>query len=440
MTKIQQKIDVLQVKIQDLADAYQPENKQFKDKMIRLRQLQLMHEHAARRELEKKISSQAFAKNLNARQPIALACFSKNPMMVDLLLKESAETEIGIPPEETEAQPKKLIAWCEEHFKLGSAQMNNAVPSELAGYVREPIFGVFCTWVHHVHHRKPDSTEFDPLEGLKVEMTLDELIHGFQRFGLWPTEMSMKKLAVLGMCSGPHDAISDNGLHKIFLNSVCKLLKSHESKSKHDPEQAPGQEDFGDNEISWHRLERAFQRKLEKLFFAALQLNNGVGGKRGAYETKDQDRLRDLVYEAEKEYRLLATLHVLQRMQTEETIDDIRRLLRNNKLRLKCLDMTDEQQKELEEDLSAISEEDSHLLQIQQKPPKRLTQRSPADVVVYSVNKHETLVEQLTIDFEQFKWMMEVVSKVNLADMSLAEFARLVFLEKVVDLKVDCIL
>ena len=210
--------------------------------------------------------------------------------------------------------------------------------------------------------------------------------------------------------------------------------------ARRDTEQAPGQEDFGANEISWHRLERAFQRKLEKLFFAALQLNNGVGGKRGAYETKDQDRLRDLVYEAEKEYRLLATLHVLQRMQTEETIDDIRRLLRNNKLRLKCLDMTDEQQKELEEDLSAISEEDSHLLQIQQKPPKRLTQRSPADVVVYSVNKHETLVEQLTIDFEQFKWIMEVVSKENLADMSLAEFARLVFLEKVVDLKVDCIL
>jgi hypothetical protein len=46
-------------------------------------------------------------------------------------------------------------------------------------------------------------------------------------------------------------------------------------------------------------------------------------------------------------------------------------------------------------------------------------------------------VDQLTIDYTQFRWIIEVVCKEHLGGMSVGEFARIVFLEKVVDLNVQ---
>ena len=313
MTKIQQKIDVNLIKIKDLEDAGESENPKLKSDIARLRQQQLMHQEVARKALDQKHTDEAFQKKLNARAPIALACFSKQPAMVHELLLQNAECEIGLPSIEAvgvHAAPMTLLQWCSQHFLLGAAQLTKTVPSMLQPFVSQPLFGVFCTWVHHVHHRRelpagPDSEAPDELEGFKVEMTLEELVLGLQRFGLWPAEASLKKLAVLGVCAEGSDPVSDNGLPTIFLQSLHYLVSkkaaaTDERRAAASGLEMAGGEDDEEEELTWHRFQRVFQRKVEKLFFSALQLENGVGGADGAYALRDKKRLQALVAEAEK--------------------------------------------------------------------------------------------------------------------------------------------
>ena len=161
-----------------------------------------------------------------------------------------------------------------------------------------------------MHHRRelpagPDSEAPDELEGFKVEMTLEELVLGLQRFGLWPAEASLKKLAVLGVCAEGSDPVSDNGLPTIFLQSLHYLVSkkaaaTDERRAAASGLEMAGGEDDEEEELTWHRFQRVFQRKVEKLFFSALQLENGVGGADGAYALRDKKRLQALVAEAEK--------------------------------------------------------------------------------------------------------------------------------------------
>ena len=188
MIKIQQQIDVLKVKMSESADEDDNQST-YKNILVRLRQEQLLHEQTAQEELETKLGVEAEWLALNGRQPLALACFSKNPYMIDLLINESAESEIGLPVLDTSgvrghnAKPLKLMEWCQRHFKLGALLLDLNAPHDLGDVVKQPLFGVFYTWVHHVHKAAANDCD-DDLDGIKIEMTIHELILGFQRFGL----------------------------------------------------------------------------------------------------------------------------------------------------------------------------------------------------------------------------------------------------------------
>ena len=97
----------------------------------------------------------------------------------------------------------------------------------------------------------------------------------------------------------------------------------------------------------------------------------------------------------------------------------------------------------LEADLLAIAhEEGDSLIRVRRS---RIAQHKdgstdPADVNFFSCSvdpTRDTVPEQLTIDFPQFQWIIEVLCRENLADMSMGEFARLVLLDKAVDLQVE---
>jgi hypothetical protein len=194
---------------------------------------------------------------------------------------------------------------------------------------------VFLAWIGHLQHGGRDREETDVVteaqaEGLKaeaqVQMSLEELIEGFKRFGLWPSEMKLKKLALLGAGSDPADSISDNGLHKIFLTSLYNLLaaKKHPSAEEDHGElgsgshQAASSDAEGDPGLGWGDFESVWKRKLEKLFFSALQLEHGVGGPDGAYAKKDKARLKELAYEAERQFRTIAAVLMLHRRSKSE--------------------------------------------------------------------------------------------------------------------------
>ena len=97
----------------------------------------------------------------------------------------------------------------------------------------------------------------------------------------------------------------------------------------------------------------------------------------------------------------------------------------------------------LEADLLAIAhEEGDSLIRVRRS---RIAQHKdgstdPAEINFFSCPvdpTRDTVPEQLTIDFPQFQWIIEVLCRENLADMSMGEFARLVLLDKAVDLKVE---
>jgi len=484
MTKIQQDIDVLKVKISNSLDE---EQRAFKNQMIRMRQMQLVHEEEALKTLEQKLSVEADNVKLNARAPLVLACLSKNPTMLRLLLGENGETEVGLPPlitdtpsPATPAQPIKLSQWCSQHFKLGARMLSDDVPESLTEYLNEPLYGVFIAWIHHYHHAPHHSdastggAEEDEMQGLKAEMSLEELIKGFQRFGLWPSEVRLKKLAVLGAGSDSADSISDNGLQKIFLTSLFHLLSAGVRRSMEDEmsmsqglgaqeadsHTAPDISDHisdpaahshpGDasGSLDWHEFDRVWQRKLEKLFFSALQLEHGVGGGDGAYAQRDQALLKTLVHQAERQFRVLAAVLMLYQSSSELSVADIQRYLRRHELRLKCLNIDDDELDVLESELQEIAEDEEEVPPILERIEREVRGRrrsmngklaengKPGKQVCYQCTAHEAPVQQLMLDYPQFRWVIEVVCKENLGGMSLGEFSRLVFLEKAVELHV----
>jgi hypothetical protein len=389
ITKVQQQIDVLKVKLSDSED---DEEQGFKNQIMRLRQNQILLEKQAQKQLERKLAVESDHGTLNARSPLVLACFAKNIAMIHLLLAKGSDREFGLPPcindagavtsEQTQAkrnEPLKLNRWCQDHFKLGARLLQYDEPPALAECIKEPLYGVFLAWIGHLQHGGRDREETDVVadaqsEGLKaetqVQMSLEELIEGFKHFGLWPSEMKLKKLALLGAGSDPADSISDNGLHKIFLTSLYNLLaaKKHPSAEEDHEElvsgshQAASSDAEGDPGLNWGDFESVWKRKLEKLFFSALQLEHepyGVGGPDGAYEKKDQARLKELVYEAERQFRTIAAVLLLHRRSNSEqlSVHELQRYFRKHPLRLKCLNIHDSELDVLQKELQDIADD-----------------------------------------------------------------------------------
>ena len=491
ITKIQQQIDVLKVKMSNSVDG---EEVAFKNQLLRLRQNQLLLEKQTQQQLERKLAVESDQAKLNARSPLVLACFAKNTALIHLLLAKGSEREVGLPPymndagaatsEQTQAkrnEPLKLYQWCQDHFKLGARLLqDDDPPVSLAEYIKEPLYGVFLAWIGHLQHGGRDREETDvrteaQAEGLKaesqVQMSLEELIEGFKRFGLWPSEMKLKKLAVLGAGSDPADSISDNGLHKIFLTSLYNLMATKKHLSAEEDEElgsgshhAASSDAGGRSELNWDDFESIWKRKLEKLFFSALQLEHGVGGPDGAYAKKDKARLKELAYEAERQFRTIAAVLMLHRRSKSEeqlSVYDLQKFFRQHPLRLKCLNIDDSELDVLEKELQDIADDRQGPIQIISKSfsvpingavalsgKGETASRRPAPAAWFKCRKSkpdklddvewdkQAQVEQLMLGYENFRWVIEVVCRENLGGMSVGEFSRLVFLEKAVELNV----
>ena len=220
----------------------------------------------------------------------------------------------------------------------------------------------------------------------------------------------------------------------------------------------------GRSELNWDDFESIWKRKLEKLFFSALQLEHGVGGPDGAYAKKDKARLKELAYEAERQFRTIAAVLMLHRRSKSEeqlSVYDLQKFFRQHPLRLKCLNIDDSELDVLEKELQDIADDRQGPIQIISKSfsvpingavalsgKGETASRRPAPAAWFKCRKSkpdklddvewdkQAQVEQLMLGYENFRWVIEVVCRENLGGMSVGEFSRLVFLEKAVELNV----
>ena len=92
--------------------------------------------------MEQKALADAEIKELNARSPLELACFSKNPAMLQLLLEQKPDLWNVLPWTNiqdlahgggVETPALKLHEWCFSHFELGGEMLRCAQVSNTKG-------------------------------------------------------------------------------------------------------------------------------------------------------------------------------------------------------------------------------------------------------------------------------------------------------------------
>jgi hypothetical protein len=413
-----------------------------------LNQLKVLASGEKKIQMEQKALADAEIKELNARSPLALACFSKNPAMLQLLLEQKPEIWNGLPWTNiqdhgggVEKPALKLHEWCFSHFELGGEMLRCAQEfntegetpqiagfqaESLKSYIEEPLFGVFLQWRI-------------PKRNARHEMTISELIEGFRQF-TWPSENSLKKLAVLGMCGVEAEPIAESVLPMIFLSSLKKAVNTKEGA-------IDDIDDIDDIPSTWDSYSKAFTRKLEKLFFAALKLDEGT---KVAYHSRNFGKIQGLVKEGEKEYRKTKAVLQIYKAGRQVSCSDIYRSIRseNQKLGLKSLKLGETLRRELKADLEELGQRRQQGIRLADPKALQETKRIHGSQSCISSKEFSSEkwfyctipktdaapVQEPVIDYPQFRWVLGVICEEHLGGMSVGEFARLFFLEKVVNL------